>query len=139
MNTIFVDTNAWLAIHFKRDGLHDEAIRINKQLLKDGNRYVTTNFVLDETYTGLLMKAGHSAAVTFGENIRKSALTRVFYISKAIEEEAWQIFVQYSDKQFSFTDCTSFVVMKHLGIHQAFTNDHHFEQMNFTRLLKPTH
>ena len=35
-----------------------------------------------------------------------------------------------------FADCTSFVVMRQLNLTEAFTNDHHLEQMGFTILLK---
>jgi predicted nucleic acid-binding protein len=47
----------------------------------------------------------------------------------------WQMFKRYTDKAFSFTDCTSFVVMRHHGIWEAFTNDHNFEQVGYQRLL----
>jgi predicted nucleic acid-binding protein len=51
------------------------------------------------------------------------------------EEEAWQMFKRYPDKAFSFTDCTSFVVMRHRGMWEAFTNDHNFAQVGYQRLL----
>ena len=37
-------------------------------------------------------------------------------------------------KDFSYTDCTSFVVMKQLDMTIAFTFDRHFDQFGFTRL-----
>lgn len=97
---------------------------------------MTTNFVLDETYTGLLTKVGHFAAVDFGEKIRAAKTVRVIHVTEEIEDQAWDLFKQYSDKDFSFTDCTSFVVMRQLNLGEAFTNDHHFEQMEFEILLK---
>ncbi len=45
------------------------------------------------------------------------------------------MFEQYDDKKFSFTDCTSFVVMRKTGISEVFEFDRHFEQMRFT--LRP--
>jgi len=51
------------------------------------------------------------------------------------EDEAWQMFKRYTDKACSFTDCTSFVVMRHRGMREAFTNDHNFEQVGYQRLL----
>ena len=53
-----------------------------------------------------------------------------------LEEEAWQMFKRYADKVFSYTDCTSFIVMRHRGIWDAFTNDHNFEQVGYQRLLR---
>ncbi|NIR47396.1 PIN domain-containing protein [candidate division KSB1 bacterium] len=136
MNQVFVDSNGWIALNSKRDYLHQKTVEANRTRLNGGNRYLTTNFVLDETYSGLLTKVGHFAAVDFGERIRKSKTVRVLRISEQIEEDAWTLFKKYSDKEFSFTDCTSFEVMQQFKITEAFTNDHHFEQMGFQILLK---
>ena len=136
MSRIFSDANAWIALNSKRDQWHDAAVKINRELLQNGHRYVTTNFVLDETYTGLMMRVGHFAAVDFGEKIRAARTVQLIHITEAIEEEAWNLFKRYSDKDFSFTDCTSFVVMRQLNLQEVFTNDHHFEQMGFAVLLK---
>ncbi len=76
------------------------------------------------------------ASVEFGEMIRHTPSVEVIHVTESIEENAWQIFKRYSDKTFSFTDCTSFVIMQQLGITDVFTNDHNFEQMGFVILLK---
>lgn len=131
MKQIFADANGWIALNSKRDQLHNKAVKINKKRLQSGHRYVTTNFVLDENYTGLVTKVGHFAAVDFGERIRSARTVQVIHITEEIEEDAWRLFKQYSDKDFSFTDCTSFVVMNQLKLTEAFTNDHHFEQMGY--------
>ena len=136
MNRIFADANGWIALNSKRDQLHDTAVSVNRDLLSKGCRYITTNFVLDESYTGLLTKVGHFAAVDFGEKIRSSKVVQTIHVTEEIEEEAWELFKQYSDKDFSFTDCTSFVIMRQFGLSEVFTNDRHFEQMGFTILLK---
>jgi predicted nucleic acid-binding protein len=136
MKQILVDASAWIALSNRRDRLHDAAIGMNRFLLEAGYRYLTTSYVLDETYTGLLMRVGHFAAVDFGERIRRTNFTQIIHINAEIEQEAWQLFKQYSDKQFSFTDCTSFVVMHKFSLTEAFTNDHHFEQAGFLVNLK---
>jgi len=136
MKLIFMDANGWIALNSKRDQLHDISIETHKKLLSNGYRYITTNYILDETYTGLLTKVSHFAAVDFGEKLRVSKTVSIIHITTNIEEEAWKIFKKYSDKEFSFTDCTSFVIMNQLKLTEAFTSDHHFEQMGFTILLK---
>jgi hypothetical protein len=83
----------------------------------------------------LLRKVGHFAAVEFGDNVQKSEVVRIVHVTEEMEDEAWTIFKKYSDKLFSFTDCTSFVVMHQLDLTQAFTNDHHFTQMGFETLI----
>lgn len=136
MKQAFADSNGWIALNSKRDQLNPLAVQKNRALLQSGCRYLTTNFVLDETYTGLMAKVGHFAAVDFGEKIRAARTVQIIHITPEIEEEAWALFKQYSDKDFSFTDCTSFVVMRRFGLGEAFTNDHHFEQMGFAALIK---
>ena len=136
MKRLFADANGWIGLNSKRDQMHEAATKVNKEFLQKGYRYITTNFVLDETYTGLLTNVGHFAAVDFGERVRVARTVQIIHITPDIEEEAWQLFKQYSDKFFSFTDCTSFIVMRQLNLTEAFTNDHHFEQMGFKILLK---
>jgi predicted nucleic acid-binding protein len=40
------------------------------------------------------------------------------------------------DKEWSLTDCISFLLMRERGIHEALTHDHHFEQAGFVALLR---
>lgn len=51
MRQIFADANGWIALNSRRDQLYNMAVKINKELLRTGNRYVTTNFILDELRT----------------------------------------------------------------------------------------
>jgi predicted nucleic acid-binding protein len=46
------------------------------------------------------------------------------------------LFKRYHDKKFSFTDYTSFAIMRRQNVYEAFTNDHHFEQFGCQVLLK---
>jgi hypothetical protein len=49
---------------------------------------------------------------------------------------SWQLLKSRPDKNWSLTDCISFVVMQGRGIKAAFTADRHFEQAGFECLLK---
>jgi uncharacterized protein len=135
MKQVFVDTSAFAALADKNDDNHAKAVDFNKTI--SGIRLVTTNYVLDELYTLLLLHAGYSKTVQFKHRldflITRKALV-VVWISEAIATQTWQIFEQFNtDKQWSFTDCTSYVVMKAQGITEVFTFDHHFLQMGFIR------
>ena len=60
-------------------------------------------------------------------------ILHVIWIDYDFSKQGWDIFRQYNvDKLWSFTDCTSYAVMKKSGITEAFAFDHHFEQMGFT-------
>lgn len=135
MKTVFIDTNAFIALYFKKDQFHMLATSIHRELMKD-NEYLTSNYVIDETITGLVMKSSHVEAVDFFENIKKSTFIDIIYINDILERDSFSLFKKLSDKEFSFTDCTSFQIMKQFKIKTAFTNDHHFEQMGFDILIK---
>jgi len=76
----------------------------------------------------MLKRYGHQVAAQLGQMLWEGSRARIFYISKAEQREAWDFFRQYTDKDFSFTDCTSFVLMRRLGLTRAFTFDADFEQ-----------
>ena len=76
----------------------------------------------------MLYKLGHETARELGEELWAQKYANVVYISQADQRAAWEIFKRYDDKEFSFTDCTSFAVMERMGLLYAFTFDEHFEQ-----------
>lgn len=135
MKPIFVDTSAFAALADSSDDNHVRAVEFNKTA--SGVRLITTNYVLDELHTLLLLHAGYRKTVQFKNKldllIDREVLTLI-WVSEAIAAQSWQIFEQFNvDKQWSFTDCTSYVVMRNSGITEAFTFDHHFSQMGFIR------
>lgn len=136
MKRILVDTWAWCALANKKDTYHKIASKIDEILREEGYKYITTNFILCETYTLIRNNATHKIAVEFGEGIeisKKTGLVEIVHITSEVEKEAWQIFKKYADKTFSFTDCTTFAVMKRQKITKSFTNDSHFVQFGFTK------
>lgn len=128
----FVDTSAFYASKDPSDKNSQKAKGFLEQIKNDlTSKLITSNFVLDETITLIRMKLGHDAAVRFKQQILKSDITEVIYISEKIETNAWMIFKKYKDKDFSYTDCTSFAIMEELGLTHAFAFDKHFMQYGF--------
>ncbi len=130
---IFVDTGALIATADTSDQYHQAAIGLVTQEL-DRFRQVTTNFVLCETLNFLRTRSGYDAAVQVGRRLRRGEGIWVVRVTPEVEDMAWDLFTRYHDKDISFTDCTSFVVMRELGIQHAFTFDDHFTQLGFIRL-----
>ena len=128
---VLVDTSAFYALQSTGDASVHALVRAEAERFDaDHAVLVTTDYVLDETYTLLRSALGHRAAVRFGREIRRGGI-EVVQVDPDIQEEAWRIFERYSDKDFSFTDCTSFVVMKHAELRVALTLDRHFRQFGF--------
>ena len=134
MTEVFVDTWAWYALSDRNDRYHKLAQDTLEHLLAQRYRFVTTNFVLDETLTLIRYHLSHAAAVRFWHlfwDLVNAGLVQFIRIGAAEEQMAWEIFEAHTDQDFSFTDCTSFAVMQSLGLVYVFSADHHFAVMGF--------
>ena len=101
------------------------------QWLSEGGILVTTDYVVDETLTTIRFGLGLDAAEAWWQQIEGSTRLRIEPVGEARRERARSLFFGYRDKDFSFTDCCSFVVMRELRIRTVLTLDHHFRQMGF--------
>jgi predicted nucleic acid-binding protein len=122
---IFVDTGAWYAYVDKSDAHHPAATQFIHTLTTP---LATSTYILDETVTLIKAHLGHRAAVLLGEKLRQEQIAKLLRITEQDEQRAWEIFVRYHDKGFSFTDCTSFALMERLQIDTAFAFDEHSRQ-----------
>ncbi|MGQ0632979.1 MAG: type II toxin-antitoxin system VapC family toxin [Planctomycetaceae bacterium] len=128
MNRIFVDSSAWCAF-FNRDDPDLE--RVSEYLDTFEGRLVTSNFVFDETVTFCGSRLGHSRAAQAGEMLRDPEVVDLVRVDPYDESSAWALFLKRSDKRYSFTDCTSFVLMRRLGIERALAFDADFRREGF--------
>lgn len=94
----------------------------------------TTNFVLDEAVTLVRMATDVDVAARLARGVLDSRQITVVSIDEDLFKAALAEFEKHLDKRWSLTDCSSFVVMRQLGVETAFSFDHHFEQAGFVRL-----
>ncbi|MFP4219415.1 MAG: type II toxin-antitoxin system VapC family toxin [Phormidium sp.] len=134
---VFVDTSAWVALYDSRDDNHTRAKIYREECTQERKRLVITNYILDETYTLLLDNVGYRKTVQFRKAIEYLVIKKVIellYVTESIDRLSWEVFEKFNiDKQWSFTDCTSYVMMNQYGIRDVFTFDHHFSQMGFNK------
>ncbi len=131
MNLLFADTSFFYALAYKKDPHHQNAKKLLNSLEAP---LITSNYVFDELITILRYDFSHEAAVHYGQSILSSKFCSIARVSREDEEAAWDIFLKYSDQKFSFTDCTSFAVMKRLDLKEVACFDVHFDTAGFIRL-----
>lgn len=123
MSPVFVDTGAFAALADRNDRHHREARRLLRRLARERRTLVTSTYVVDELLTLVRMRVGHAAAVRIGERLMQTRWCRIVEVSEDMRDAAWQLFVRYHDHVFSFTDCTSFALMRAMSLEEAFTFD----------------
>ncbi len=120
---IFIDTSAWYAASSSRDTNHSAAREFFAALQEP---FITTDFVVDETLTLFRVRGENRHALEFGAAVIDARFAEIVEVESEDFGRAWQMFRDYRDKEWSFTDCTSYVIMERLGIARAFAFDDHF-------------
>ena len=136
---IFVDSGAWIALSNRRDQHHDDAVIIYTTLKQQKARFLTTDYVIDETVTRIRYNWNHSGAVKFLDFIKRikeateeTGDLTVATVNSTLFQKAERLFRQYDTARLSFTDCTSFAVCQQHNISEAFAFDQHFPMMGIT-------
>lgn len=134
---LFIDSGAFIALHSQTDAHYDEAVEKFKKIL-DGEipvtRMYTSDYIISEAITVALARTSHKSAVELGDAIVNSKSLEKLNVDEETFESAWRIFKKYTDKNFSFVDCTAFALMWRWGIKHVFSFDKHFDEVGFIRI-----
>jgi len=124
---IFADTSFWVALGNSKDDWHDAA----KELWAAKPSVVlTSNHVVGETWTILNRRCGHRIAASSAA-IRESAHVRVEHVTAELEEQSWRWLLKHDEREYSFVDATSFALMRHKKILNAYAFDGDFTAAGF--------
>ncbi len=121
---VFVDSSAIAALMMENDQNHRPAVQTLRKLTERRVELVISNFIVAEAYNLLAVRINPAKA-------REWFFANTWPVERvSIEDEkqAHKILQKYADKDFSYTDATSFALMQRLGFDLAFTYDRHFVQ-----------
>jgi predicted nucleic acid-binding protein len=123
---LFVDTWGWVAVADRKDAGHGAATEIFQQARRSG-RTITSNFVLDETFTHLFKRRPFQDAWHFTATVVQSPFIDIQEVTEARFYRTIELRKQFSDKpNISFTDLSTMAIMVELGISDILTADRHF-------------
>ena len=132
---VFVDTSGFYALLDSDDPDYSRANEILVEAKRHRIRFVTTDYVLDETATLMMSRRrSHLADGLFGRALT-SGVCRVEWMDPDRFAKTRQFFLKHRDQPWSFTDCFSFCVMRDLGLREALSGDVHFRHAGFNPLL----
>lgn len=130
---IFVDTGYFLGVLSPDDALAHRVAQWEEQLREP---LLTTEWVLIEVADALGSPRSRSIVRPFFNSLRRDNMIEIVPASSQLFEAGLQFYDARSDKEWSLTDCISFVLMPERGISRALAFDHHFEQAEFEALVR---
>ena len=133
---VYVDSGGFLALWDAAHEYHQNALALRARLARERRRLVTTDYVVDEAATLLLVRHSHAAAADLLDTVERSEWLRLEWTGPERFRDAASLFRRHHDKEWSFTDCVSFTTMRELRVREALATDHHFEQAGFVALLR---
>jgi len=125
----FIDTSALYSLMDTDDECHAVSVAVWNQLRAAASRFITTNYVIVETFTLLQRRSGIAAAKAFAEDI--APLLEIEWINNEIHDAALIAVLAANRRELSLVDCVSFAVMHRRGLRQVFTLDAHFRDHGF--------
>lgn len=127
--TTFADTSALYAVLDADDEFHARAGEAWVSFLSEDATLVTTTYVLVETFALVQARLGMEAVRALSDQLLPAVRTVV-----ATEEDhrgAVQALLAADRRDLSLVDCTSFLVMRRLGLRSVFTFDADFRNQGF--------
>ena len=133
MIRVFADTFYFLALTNPRDFTHARVLQWTMGFRGD---IVTTAWVLTEFGNHMSSVRNRKEFIDTVRDLRKNPQVMILMPSDPLFDDGLNLYENRPDKEWSLTDCISFVAMKQEGLTDALTGDHHFEQAGFVAMFK---
>ena len=133
MKAVFADAFYFVALLNRADQHHARTVVAARQLREP---LLTTEWVLTEFADALAESTSRRLVLPFIRSLERDSQVTIIRASPELLQRGLRLYDERGDKQWSLTDCISFVVMEAEGITDALTGDRHFKQAGFRALLE---
>ncbi len=130
---IFSDTGYFVGLIEPSDSLHARALAWARAT---NEPLCTTDYVVVEVLNYFSKPSNRAKAHGLLNRLRADSNIEIVPATPALFEAGLQLHAARPDKEWSLTDCLSFVLMSERGLTRALAYDHHFEQAGFEPLLR---
>ncbi len=135
MPKFILDASYAIALSVTTDRYHKLAEKLADKMEAEGTRLITTRVIVLEIGNALAKLRYRSAAVKLLTAIEEDVKIEIVSLSEELYNRGWLLYQERQDKEWSLTDCISFVIMQERGLTEALTTDKHFQQAGFIVLL----
>ena len=133
MKVVYADAFYFVARLNRRDQHHVRVLEFSRDFRA---RLLTSDWVLMEVADALAGSESRARVREFILHLRQAAACEIIPASRETLDRALELYHQHADKEWTLTDCVSFVIMRDRNVTDALTGDKHFEQAGFVALLK---
>ena len=133
MKAVFADAFYFVGLVNRADQHHSRIVAAARQLRDE---VLTTEWILAEFADALAESSSRRLVPQFIRALEQDPKVRIIRADTDLFHRGLRLYEERPDKEWSLTDCLSFVVMEQENIREALTGDQHFEQAGFTALLK---
>jgi predicted nucleic acid-binding protein len=133
--TVFLDTSFVIALGNKDDPHHERAKALDHELLKEDAVLMLHWGILIEIADGFARLARRAHGLELLAKLTSEAGYSVVPITDTLLQGGLDLYRARADKEWSLTDCISFVLMKEQSVTEALTADNHFRQAGFKAML----
>lgn len=133
MNVVFADTFYFVGLTNRLDAAHADCVAFSNSYR---GKILTTDWILVEYADAMCATRHRSAVGRYVQELPVSPNVVFIPFSRPLFDQGLALYISRPDKQWSLTDCISFVIMRERGLTDVLTGDHHFEQAGFKALLK---
>lgn len=131
-NSIFIDSNFFIALYNKQDALYNRAKQIAVKFKEKQLKLYASNFVFLETVTVLSQRSGKETAIAAGKKLLIGDYCTIVNVDEDLQHKSWLIFQEIKKKNMSFVDCSILAIMDYIGIKELLT----FDITDFSSLRK---
>jgi len=136
VNRVSLDTSRLIATVVTDDQWHSCAEPIRLDLIPRNTALFATSLVANEIGDALCTVLQRDRAIDFLDRLQNASRVEIAHVTAERQGQGRQVFRDQPHMDWGVTDCVSFAHMRQYGIRVAFTNDRHFEQAGFKRLVK---
>ena len=131
MRNVFADTSFYISLLNHCDEHHEKAQQFAAKY--DGT-FVTSAWIVEELADFCCDVPNRSLFLSMYEDLRNDPEVTIVPLSTELFDRGIELYAARPDKNWSLTDCISFIIMEQLQIREAAATDHHFVQAGFVAL-----
>ena len=129
----FVDTSAWFELFTQENA--QRAAAFSKIWWAKKYQFVTSDFVIDELFTLLRSRRFNFMTAHAWNVINDADNVKRLTFSREDVDQTFALFQKFSDKKWSFTDCSSYLLIKRHAIPFACAFNGHFKEFGIVTVL----